>query len=373
MTDNVDIIKKRGIKKIYYFHVDHFEPFTGGSRVDNISGIRNFIKRTKSFNHSKKMSLFIPIPYGRILGTDNVSDAEVFSFDNDLVSFYIKNSSAQKTKESIKMLYENGYDIHIHIHHERWTSNDLDISKFSELDLPMRRYVLNDGKTNDSVRFKNHLELCLDFIKDIIPDFNSWGFVHGCWALNASDPEICNIDDEIIILKNAGCIGDFSFPAGRKRCDPEIESPFTIKPIAAKRSYDKPASKQRVVGKDLGAFNKDRFLIWSSKIKHRHTSLDYYSDAIKKNLSNPNLIINNWLENAPVIDGNLFIKTHSHSMDLRYWENYNDPIIPITSTNINKAFAILNNICNKTKTTLEFSNVREVLSILKSMDKKNEY
>jgi hypothetical protein len=364
-----DIIKKRGINKIYYFHTDHFEPFTGGDRVNDIKGIRNFVKRTKSFKHSKKMSLFVVIPYGRMLGTNNRKDLEIFSFNDDLVSFFIKNNSAQKVKEYIKILYESGHDIHIHVHHERWTSNNLNISKFSKSDIPLRKYVLGEGEKNDGIRLKNHLGLCVDFIKDIIPNFNSWGFVHGCWALNASDPEICKINDEIVILKEAGCIGDFSFPAGRGHCDPKIESPFTINPIVAPRSYDNPKSRQRVIGKDPGAFDKDRFLVWSSKIKHRHTSLDYYSDAIKKNLSDPNLIVNNWIKHSPVINGNLFIKTHSHSMDLRYWKNYDNPIIPITSPNVNKAFANLKNTCNKTGVSLEFISVREAVSLLKKIDK----
>lgn len=370
MLDYINIIKKRKINKIYYLHADHFEPFTGGSRVSDVAGVRSFVKRTQSFDHSKKMGLFVVVPFGRMLGTDGQKDSEVFSFDNDSVSFFIKNDSAKKVKEYIKILYESGYDIHVHVHHERWTSNDLAMSRFSSSDIPLRKYVLNEGSGNDSARFENHLSLCTDFIKGVIPDFKSWGFVHGCWALNASDPEICKIKDEIVILKKAGCIGDFSFPAGRGRCNPKIESPFTIRPIVAERSYDNLKSNQKVIGDDAEAFGEDRFLIWSSKIKHGNASLDYYSDSIKKNLSDPMLIVKAWIDQSPVIDGNLFIKTHSHSMDLRYWLNYNNPDLPITSRNICDAFTILNNICDVTGASLEISSIRDVVSALRRLDRQ---
>lgn len=41
-----------------------------------------------------------------------------------------------------------------------------------------------------------------------------FGFIHGNWSLNnARGPKFCGVDNEIQLLKEAGCYGDFTFPA----------------------------------------------------------------------------------------------------------------------------------------------------------------
>lgn len=40
-----------------------------------------------------------------------------------------------------------------------------------------------------------------------------WGFAHGNWALDAGNPGCCGIANEISIIQEMGCYGDFTFPA----------------------------------------------------------------------------------------------------------------------------------------------------------------
>jgi len=50
--------------------------------------------------------------------------------------------------------------------------------------------------------------------------FDRWAFVHGNWALAASDPTICTVESELAIIMRHGGFGDFSFPAGRPHTFP---------------------------------------------------------------------------------------------------------------------------------------------------------
>ena len=51
------ILKDRQVRKIVYFHADHFEPFTGPGRVYDLRGIDKFISTASKYKNSKKLSL----------------------------------------------------------------------------------------------------------------------------------------------------------------------------------------------------------------------------------------------------------------------------------------------------------------------------
>ena len=50
-----------------------------------------------------------------------------------------------------------------------------------------------------------------------------FGFIHGNWSLNNSrGSEFCGVDNEIELLKQAGCYGDFTFPALHSPAQPAM-------------------------------------------------------------------------------------------------------------------------------------------------------
>ena len=148
--------------------------------------------------------------------------------------------------------------------------------------------------------------------------FDRWAFIHGNWALNASDPEICEIENEMSIIRHNGGIGDFTFPAGRGHCDPALRSPFTCLPVARARAFDDESADPRPIEPGSGVMTDDRFFIWNSPLRAKFASLDYASRSTRELLKKPEQILRQWIGNGVLLDGCLFIKTHAHSMNTAY-------------------------------------------------------
>jgi hypothetical protein len=71
----------------------------------------------------------------------------------------------------------------------------------------------------------------------------AWAFVHGNWCLDNSRPDgrMCGVNDEITILRDAGCYADFTFPSA-----PDASQPSTINQIYyATDDPDRPNSHDR--------------------------------------------------------------------------------------------------------------------------------
>ena len=86
-----------------------------------------------------------------------------------------------------------GSEVEVHLHHHN--------------DRPeVFRKILEEGKAN----LRNHGLLSSDSSGKI-----AYGFIHGNWALNNSDPARrgCGIDREIPILRKTGCYADFTMPS----------------------------------------------------------------------------------------------------------------------------------------------------------------
>jgi hypothetical protein len=130
-----------------------------------------------------------------------------------------------------------------------------------------------------------------------------WAFVHGMWALNGSDRTVCQIDIEMEILMEHGCWGDFTFPAGRRHCDPKLlGQPYTCRPFKAPKAYDDPRGEPIAMDVGAGAIRDDRFLIWNSRAKHNVCSLGCYDASDLSRVKQADQIAFSWLTNCPVID-----------------------------------------------------------------------
>ena len=88
---------------------------------------------------------------------------------------------------------KTGSEVEIHLHHHNDTPENL-------------RRSLETGKSD----LRRHGLLASDPSGKIV-----YGFIHGNWALNNSDPagRGCGIDREIPILRETGCYADFTMPS----------------------------------------------------------------------------------------------------------------------------------------------------------------
>ena len=155
-----------------------------------------------------------------------------------------------------------------------------------------------------------------------------WFFVHGMWALNGSDADVCTITDEMQRLQRLGCLGDFSFPAGRPHCDPRYTEPVFVRPVEGLKAYDMPEADAVPAYGNPAAAAAGKFFIWSSAIKATASSIDYYSPEVRRRCEDVGGWAEEIIDKSVLKDGTLFVKTHAHSMYSEYFEAARRPIPP---------------------------------------------
>ena len=356
-----DIISSRGIEKIYYFHTDHFEPWSKNIQDDSCRAVERFYSQTKKNKFGRKQSLFYLAYMPATL--KNSKPFNGFALEGDEIVFLNRDKAiVDKAKNVLAPLEAEGeHKFEMHIHHERWTQN-------SGLYDPILNGWLNDFSSAelDSARLNLAIQVAKKFMSyELGREFDSWAFVHGNWALNASDRSICTVNDELKILMDNGCWGDFTFPAGRMHCDPKIlEEPYFCDPICGEKSYDSHLSNPLPVGLKQSESDDNRFFIWNSKIKHNRCSLDYYSESNRALFKNPELVIESWLRDSYVNNKALFIKTHAHSLKWEYEMHKIDSVIPHSYPDVVKIFDVLERVADLANVPIEQILVDEVRKIL---------
>jgi 16S rRNA A1518/A1519 N6-dimethyltransferase RsmA/KsgA/DIM1 with predicted DNA glycosylase/AP lyase activity len=350
----VSILKNRNISRVCYFHTDHFEPWSNGINADSIRAVEHFHELTKKNIYTKKLSLFYMISLPYIL---KKSDSESGWFNkNDKVGFAIRSDESIHLAGSVIQPLEQilGNEIHLHIHHERWTKN-------SEMYDPIVHRWVNENSSleQDSLRLDLGVGVARAYMEaELGRPFNHWAFVHGNWALNGSDSTICQIEDEINILSKHGCWGDFTFPAGRGHCDPiTLQEPYTCSPIKELRAYDTENANILPVSDKK---NSNSFFIWNSKIKANHSSLDYYYEPNCKLFKQPKTMVEAWLEGSFEKDGVLYVKTHSHSMKTEYRMHESGSVTPHCHPDVMGVFDLLERVLERAKIPLELLTVNDV-------------
>src|SRR5262249_2570742 len=158
--------------------------------------------------------------------------------DDDLVGF-IRRSDQEiaAARANMKYLAETStHEFQIHIHHESYTYN----TSHTQPDI-VEFYQSKHARELDAERLALAIRLSKEAIRlETDVAIERWHFVHGHWALNAADDDSCTITNELALLMREGCLGDFTFPAGRSHVNPQLEVPYFCKPIDAVRAYDLP-------------------------------------------------------------------------------------------------------------------------------------
>ena len=299
-------------------HTDHFEPWRyrpGVPKNDmvqrNMSDMLNYGERMAEIEYARKLTHF----YLPTLLLSKSTSADVLRLPGDTTGIVRRD---EFTNEIAKQAFAEfaslvPAEFQVHFHHEFITWNAKYYSSSSCYD----GRICPSGI--DSARFDLGLGETLDRIRnDTGAAHDEWFFVHGMWALNASDPDVCCITDEIARLKAAGCLGDFTFPAGRTHCDPSFNVPSLVRPVNEAKGYDLAAADP--VAPFSSVDRHERFFIWSSRVDTNDASLDFFADRVAENLAQPG----QWMERAltgSVQDGDtLYLKTHAHSMNGFYFD-----------------------------------------------------
>ena len=352
------IVDKRKIKKIFFFHTDHFEPHgSAAKRMETEDEFVLFLKKMCGVNHGRKMSLHSTMPIYRQTGRSHkVKDDRYFCAENDKFEFGIRKRHLESLREwYFPLIREYNMDHQCHIHHERFTMNSEPL--YMSTGWGKLLHSSENSLEKDSHRFDNYIHNFKKIQHELgARDFNEWTFIHGCWALNGSDDKVCKISDEIKILRKHGCLADFSFPAGRRHCDPKFfDIPYVIKTVDKIQSYNRKENMIRPWdGK--AKIRQGEFMIWASGNSSSTYSLDFYTrslDHIPKNSR-----ISRWLKSSPIINNSLYVKTHAHSADRFY---INKKIWPLNNPYINSLFELLEKFCEKNNIDIEYTNPTEML------------
>lgn len=351
------LVENTGIRRVVYMHADHFEPWRHGIQPRYCDDLVAFAEQATKCEFGRKLSLFYKPEIQYCLDDSSGASGRM---DNEPIVFLHRTDSqkAMAKQAMAEVLRHGAHEIHVHLHHEGFT-----ISEVQHVPAVAAWLKANSDPERDARRFEFFLRLALDAIReDTGLPLDRWGFVHGLWALNASDHRVCDIRNEMIILQRHRCFGDFTFPAGRKSVNPALDRPFTCVPVVADRAYDLPESKPLPVDGQGSARN--RFFVWSSRIKHSHCSIDYYSPALQANQTDSEDMVLRWLRDSVHCRGTVYIKTHAHSMAPHYWDRLPAPIIPHMHPAIQTICNQLAEACVKLAIPLEFGTASSIFDEL---------
>jgi len=365
IDDLADLIKSRGCESVSYFHTDHFEPWSISINEDGVRRVEYMARQARSSPYARRLSLFYSVFVPYRLTADGVAEGDDQVPDDGVVFVARSEQQERMARDAIRPLVcDDGHEMHLHVHHEYWTRNH------SHFDTPVAKWV-NAYSTPqaDSRRLDLQFRLCREAIeREIGRPFDRWAFIHGNWALNASDPLICHVSDEMAMILAHGGYGDFSFPAGRSYCDPKLKMPFTCLPIDLPRAYDDPRADPKPIGVGSRAFASDRFFIWNAAIRSVDASIDYYSVANRNMFKLPERIVHTWLSRSATLGGTIFIKTHAHSMNAAYRLGEPDSTIPHLYPDVVRAFECLERACDLAGVELRFETANDVVSRLAALD-----
>jgi 2-polyprenyl-3-methyl-5-hydroxy-6-metoxy-1,4-benzoquinol methylase len=361
-----DLLKGRGCEAVCYFHADHFEPWSTSIDDASARAVERMADLARRSSYARRLSLFYSafVPYR--LETDGPARPGDERTPSDGVVFCERTTRQEDlTREVIRpLIAADGHEMHMHVHHEFWTRNS------THFDHPVSRWV-NSCSTSgaDLDRLDLHFRLAKEVIaREIGVPLERWAFIHGNWALNASDPLICQVSDEMALIMRHGGFGDFSFPAGRSYCDPNLQRPFTCLPLDLPRAYDDQRADPRPIDFGTAVMRPDRFFIWNSPIKSTYSSLDYYSEANRALFRNTERVVATWLSKSVCLGRKLYIKTHAHSMKADYKLTEPGSQIPHCYPDIVTIFDCLVRVCDRAGVELRFHTINEIVELLGVLD-----
>lgn len=358
-----DRLRGMDVTSLVYFHTDHFEPWrpVGGAPAVGpgvVEAIYDFCRVTERIDFARRLTLF----YKPHLNYALRSGAGLERADSDdLVGFLPRAEHEERYgREAMQeIVASTAHDIQLHIHHEYYTATTAhtDPEVVAWFSSPLGR-SLDERRLELAIRLNREISA-----RETGRNPVRWFFVHGHWALNASDPSSCTITNEIEILLRNGCRGDFTFPAGRAHTNPRILVPYLCSPFRRPKGYDCPEAEPEVACGNASAA-AGKFFIWSSPASSRQCSIDYLSEGTRQHLENTEKAARELIDNAYVVDGRIFIKTHSHSMHPHYFEHARMPVFPHQYPATQALLSVIFDAATRAGVDVTFATAPEVYDLL---------
>jgi hypothetical protein len=146
-----------------------------------------------------------------------------------------------------------------------------------------------------------------------------FGFIHGNWALANSRPDgrWCGLNNEITLLRELGCYADFTMPSGDSPTQARtVNTIYWVRDDPSRpRSYDRgvPVKPGAPGVGDLLMIPGPFGLRWAERLVPRLET----GELASYNLPTP-YRVERWLDLAPRIGGDLFIKLYAHGAQERH-------------------------------------------------------
>jgi hypothetical protein len=288
---------------------------------------------------------------------------------NDLVGFRGRTEDQERYgREAMgHVAATTSHNIQLHLHHERFTSTTRHVDPEA-----IRWFAGQHGRSLDEDRLSLAIRLHREAIaRETGRSHDRWFFVHGQWALNASDNRACTITNEIKVLQRNGCAGDFTFPADFAHTNPHLKIPYLCRPVDKIKGYDLAEAEPEVACGNASAATT-KFFIWSSRATARQCSLDYMFEPVRRHLANTEKAATELLDRSYVGDCRLFVKTHAHSMNATYIERDGGPVFPHLYPATRNLLGVLFEAATRAKITVEFLTAPEVYDVLVTAGTKPE-
>ena len=148
-----------------------------------------------------------------------------------------------------------------------------------------------------------------------------FGFIHGNWALDNSRPDgrCCGLNNEISLLRDMGCYADFTMPSGNSPTQSRTVNSIywvTDDPLRP-RSYDHgvPVRPGQPGSGDLLMIPGPLGIRWTERLKPRMET----GEVAHQDWPTPYRVAR-WLELAPRIGNNIFLKLYTHGAQERNFQ-----------------------------------------------------
>ncbi|MEW9798988.1 hypothetical protein [Alteromonas sp. CYL-A6] len=193
-----------------------------------------------------------------------------------------------------------------------------------------------------------------------------YGFIHGNWALDNSDPtgNNCGINDELLVLKETGCYADFTFPSAPHPTQPDkINSIYYAKDDPNPKSHNTGVDVE--VGQpewgDLMLVNGPLMLNWKKLKKGIFPQIE--NADIRKGMEPTRDRVDLWVKANVHVKGRpewKFIKVHTHGTQERDMD-------VLLGQPADDMFSYLESAYNDgEKYKLHYVNSREMYNIIKA-------
>jgi hypothetical protein len=318
-----------GVTHVMFCFVDHYEPLAAGA--DDKLGMQRVDRWVRD--------------YRKVAGAFRDADGRHPSHS----FFYPEEEYRHEFLDAVGDLCRDGFgEVEIHLHHDH--------------DTPA-------GLTDKLSRFTTTLKERHGLLPAAIDGKIPFAFIHGNWALDNSrgDGRWCGINNELIVLREAGCYADFTLPSA-----PSDTQTSTINAIYyAKDDPSRPKSHDTGVEMRVGGSASGDLLIFQGPLAlhWRHRKFGIWPRIENSDIAPNDIPIEDrvplWVRQHIHVAGRpewLFIKVHTHGA-IEENADY------LFGGELERLFKSLDQQCNDgTKYALHYVSAREAYNMAKAAE-----